>query len=163
MITHYASQKILSNMFALSNSTFGSQCYLGLSTTEPNQAKGENNWNVSEPGEDGTGYERILLGDRGSSSNSTIPESVRLIEFNKETQTYITNKKEIHFNIATTDWGTISYVCIFEVINNKTSNLLAYGAILKDGEPTSINVTQGSVVVIPVNGFKIGIDDSLGQ
>lgn len=154
MLTKYAASKILYEISGLKSSTIfgGSEIYLGLSTTAP-QIDGTG---VSEPpatrdGES-TNYSRFKLG-----YYSNMPTD--LIYMSNPTSPSIsatmTNKNEIHFNVALQDWTTgsdkITHVCIFNGTAS-SANLLAYGAL-----NTPIQATQHTVVVIPKEGFTITV------
>lgn len=154
MITNYAKNRILEGMFGSNSSMFGASTYLALSSTIPNAdqtGEGFTNWNVTEP--TGNGYERHLVGNY-----NLIPDAKPM---GSASNGEIKNAKEIHFNVATADWGEMKYACIF---NAKTGgNLIAFAELGKtneDGEwvASPVNVVTDTVVVIPVGSLKITID-----
>lgn len=174
MITHHTADNILKYMFGYQEySNFmdrGHTAYLGLSSTEPCQAKtgtnGEGlsytNWNVTEPytgaeGQIDNGYRRKVLAYYSHNSSMT-GSPFRLMSLVEEGA--ITNQAEIHMDIATGDWGEMRYVCIFDSATG--GNLLAYGEIgrMVDGEweAGSISPIRDSVVILPRETFTISID-----
>ena len=155
MLTKYAASKILYELTGLKQSTIfdSANIYLGLSKTEPTSTGG----NVTEPAAtidgESSNYFRFKLG-----YYSNMPSE--LVYMNNPTATggpfdYVTNKTEIHFNVALKNWTAtgeqITHVCLFNG-NAATSKLLAYGALT-----TPITAEENTVVVIPVGGFSISI------
>jgi len=123
--------------------------YMGLSITTPSS----DGTNFTEPSSD-AGYERIYI-------NSTHHEGPQYpFEFDPEDPNTVRNKYEIHFNVATANWGVITHVGIFG--NSGTGNsgtLLAYGHLVDDeGHDTSIEITTGHIPTIVKGQAKITID-----
>ena len=150
MLTKFAASKILYELTGRKNSTiFGSQnIYIGLSTTDPANS-------VTEPpatvdGES-SNYSRFKLGYYQSMPD----DLVYMTNPTTNNSDFITNRIEIHFNVALKNWTTgserITHVCIFNG-NTADSKLIAYGALT-----TPIAAEANTVVVIPIEGFKISI------
>ena len=131
MFTLYGTQQVFSQVLKISSSSYDS-CYLALSTTEPTI----NNSNVTEPV--GNGYARIsiskFMAAPALSSDSTVTE--------------ITNNKEIHFNEATGNWGTITHFALYTSSTGGTP--LYVGALTQ-----AITPTANTVPLIKVGQLKI--------
>ena len=156
MLTKFAASKILYELTGRQSSTiFGSQnIYIGLSKSAPSNTGDD----VTEPpatvdGES-SNYSRFKLGYYSNMPDvlayMTDPTAKGL-----PPSDYITNRVEIHFNVALKDWTTgsecITHVCIFNG-NAADSKLIAYGELT-----TPITAEANTVVVIPIEGFKISI------
>lgn len=96
--TTYANT-ILTNLF--------SGAYIGLSSTEPDADGG----NITEP-PSSNGYARVAASQGGFSAS------------NKQ----IKNNNYIYFPLATSDWGTCPYLCIFDS-SGSNAKLRYYGAL----------------------------------
>ena len=131
MFTLYGSQQVFSQVLKMSNSGYDN-CYLALSTTEPTI----DNKNVTEP--EGNGYARISI-SRFMASPALSSDS---------TTTEITNNKEIHFNEATGNWGTITH---FAIYNSSTGGTPLYVGALTQ----AITPTANTVPLIKVGQLKI--------
>lgn len=108
-----------------------SSSYLALSTTAPNK----DGTNVTEPSST-LGYQRSALGGYSITNYMGNPT------YDASTGKYtITNTKEIHFNVATSGWGTITH---FAIYTSATGGTMYYSGQLT----TPMNVTEGEVVVI---------------
>ena len=119
--------------------------YLGLSLTTP-AADGTN---FTEPAA-ASGYERIWI-----SAATTAPGPRYPFEFDPEDPNTVRNKYEIHFNVATANWGVITHVGIF----SQSGVLLAYGHLVDDeGHDTTIEITTGHIPTIVKGQAKITID-----
>ena len=131
MFTLYGTQQVFNQVLQMSNSGYDS-CYLALSTTEPTI----NNSNVTEPV--GNGYSRIpisrFMAAPALSSDSSVTE--------------ITNNKEIHFNEATGNWGTITHFAIYT--SSTGGKPLYVGALTQ-----AITPTANTVPLIKVGQLKI--------
>lgn len=121
---------------------------LGLSSTQPNVSGGQASaCNFTEPAA-ADGYARISISGSGS-----VVYPFEWVSGSDYTQ--VQNKYEIHFNVATANWGTLSYVGIFD----STGNLLAFGPIVDaQGDPTTITVNSGHIPTIAVGQAKISLD-----
>lgn len=148
MLSYYAANKILQAITGKgsSSSSYGatgsvviaSRAYLALSSTEPNASGG----GVTEPSTS-VGYQRKLIGNAiAGEYGSLLADPV---------DGTITNNQEIHFNEATSAWGTQSYVCIYDAETG--GNLIAWGTL-----STSISPTANTVPVIKTSGFVISVD-----
>lgn len=138
MIASYVLKQILKG-FGYSGNSLPSSAYLALSTTKPNK----DGTNVTEPS--GFGYERKLLGGGGETSHMGEPT-----EDSSTGKFTMTNTKEIHFNEATGDWGSIKYFALYTA---KTGGNMCYAGELT----TSISPTTGTVVLIKVGELSISL------
>lgn len=125
---------------------------LGLSSTEPTVVGGTaSQCNFTEPSE-AAGYHRIQI----SGSGSIIYPFTWTSTEGAAAYTQVQNQYEIHFNVATADWGAaIKWVGIFD----SSSRLLAFGPIVGDqGSPTQITVLNGHIPTIAQGQAKISLD-----
>ena len=117
-----------------------SSAYLALSTTAPNK----DGSNVTEPSST-LGYQRSALG------GSSITRYMGSPTYDASTGKYtITNAKEIHFNVATSGWGTITH---FAIYTYATGGTMYYSGQLS----SPINVAEGEVVVIKPGQIAISL------
>ena len=123
--------------------------YLGLSSTTPN-ADGTN---FTEPNIGG--YARIRISGTSSSSGPIYP-FVWTSTSGAAAYTQVQNQFEIHFNVATADWGNpITHVGIFDA----NGRLMAYGHLVDgQGQETSITVLNGHIPTISAGQAKISLD-----
>lgn len=121
-----------------------SSCYIGLSSTAPNNDGG----NVNEPTTGG--YVRTLVGMYQQSATH---------KFGTPLNGSITNDQAIYFEESTGSWG--SQLTHFVLFSSQTGGtMLGYGLLEKDGVATPISVTEANtVVMIPVSGITITIGD----
>ena len=121
---------------------------LGLSSTQPDVGGGTaSQCNFTEP-DAAAGYARISISGSGS-----VVYPFEWVTGSNYTQ--VQNKYEIHFNVATANWGTLSYVGIFDA----SGNLLAFGPIVDaQGDPTTITVNSGHIPTVAVGQAKISLD-----
>lgn len=124
--------------------------YLGLSNTTPN-ADGSN---FTEPS-GSSGYQRIKIRSDSSSSGPVYP-FVWTSTSGTGAYTQVQNQYEIHFNVATANWGDpITHVGIF----TQSGQLMAYGHLIDgQGQETSITVLQGHIPTIAAGQAKISLD-----
>lgn len=128
---------------------------LGLSSTTPTAEGGApGNCNFTEP-DAAKGYARINIYS-GTQSAQVVYPFEWVSTTGPTAYTEVQNKYEIHFNVATADWGdAITYVGIFDSSNR----LLAYGPVVdSQGEPTSITVLQGHIPTIAQGQARISLD-----
>lgn len=138
MLTDYFGNKILDTVRGSANVTLDT-IYIGLSTTTPNSAKGENNWNFTEPS--GNGYSRQMIGTKNQSASYAMGEA------NGKAST---NVKQIAFEQATGAWGTLTYAGIFDAATG--GNLLWFGALT-----ASIAPTTGHIAVIAAGDLDLSV------
>lgn len=148
MISDYSSNRILQCMFGkASGLVLAQNCYLALSSTKPNK----DGTNVTEPS--GNGYARKLIGSYGQAASQYMGTPANGA---------ITNDKEIHFDVATGPWGTLSWAAVYDQATN--GNMLAAGQIgeIVSGEwqPKTISPIADSVVVLKVNSLNFSITDN---
>ena len=127
---------------------------LGLSSTTPTAEGGlPSNCNFTEPSAS-AGYARVNI--YSSSSGQVVYPFEWVSTTGPDAYTEVQNKYEVHFNVATANWGDpLTYVGIFDSSNR----LIAYGPIVdSQGEPTSITVNQGHIPTIAVGQAKISLD-----
>jgi len=125
---------------------------LGLSSTTPTVSGGTaTQCNFTEPASS-AGYARINI----SGSGSVVYPFEWVSTTGTDAYTEVQNKYEIHFNVATANWGAaLTYVGIFDA----SGNLLAFGPIVDNqGDPTSITVNQGHIPTIAQGQAKISLD-----
>ena len=139
MFTEYGKTTILNLLRGGSDSNPFTTIYLGLSQTEPTVSS-DNNWNFREP-HSTTGYAKKLLNTKYMPGD--------YVAFAQVENGVLTNDKEIHFNVATSEWGTITHVGLFT-----GSNLIAFAALDQPITPVKDNV-----VVVPKEAFKIKFKD----
>lgn len=101
-MSNYLENKLLDHTLRNINYTPATQVYLGLFT--------------SDPGEDNIGTE--VSGGAYARKGVT---------FNAAASGIVTNNTDILFDIATANWGNVSYVAIFDSIT--AGNMLYYGAL----------------------------------
>ena len=125
---------------------------LGLSSTEPTV----DGTNFTEP-DASTGYARINIHPTGSGSQGPVFPFEWVSTTGADAYKAVQNKYEIHFNVATSNWGAaVSYVGIFD----NSNRLLAFGNIVdSQGDPTSITVLAGHIPTIAVGQAKISLVD----
>ena len=88
-----------------------------------------------------------------SSIGPSQPPQVKFLVFGSSASNgSISNTQEIHYNMATGSWGTLTTVILFDAATN--GHVLAWGT-LND----SISPVQNSVPVIQANGFTLSITD----
>lgn len=130
---------------------------LGLSSTEPTVDGGTaSQCNFTEP-DASTGYARINIHPTGSTSQGPIFPFEWTSTTGADAYKSVQNKYEIHFNVATANWGAaVGWVGIFDSYDK----LLAFGNIVDgQGEPTTITVLQGHIPTIAVGQAKISLVD----
>ena len=124
-VTKYYSNTMLQSLF--------SNAYIGLSTTQPSV----DGTGVTEPAS-GTGYSRVSASGGGfAASNGAI-----------------TNNNYLYFPEATTGWGTVTYLCVFDG-NSSSAKLRYYGAltVAKTIEANSVPLFRpGSINISVVEG-----------
>lgn len=148
MLTTSVKKYILGTLaggLSASGANFNQGMYMGLSKTQPTP----DGTNFTEPSA-GSGYEKINIQSTSTAGPSYPFEWVEGTNYSQ-----VQNKFEVHFNVATSDWGTIGWVGIFDSSNR----LLAYGHLVDaDGEETTINVTSGHIPTINKGAARITID-----
>ena len=153
MLTIPVKKYVLSSLAGLSSQGYLSTgVTLGLSSTTPTADGGTaSQCNFTEPASS-AGYARIAI----SGSGSVVYPFEWTSTSGADAYTEVQNKYEIHFNVATANWGAaLTYVGIFDSSNR----LLAYGPIVDNqGDPTSITVNQGHIPTIAVGQAKISLD-----
>lgn len=153
MLTIPVKKYVLSSLAGLSSQGYLSTgVTLGLSSTTPSEEGGTaSQCNFTEPAS-AAGYERIHI----SGSGSVVYPFEWVSTTGPDAYTEVQNKYEIHFNVATANWGDpLTYVGIFDASNR----LIAFGPIVdSQGEPTSITVNQGHIPTIAVGQAKISLD-----
>lgn len=140
MFTTNSMISILKQISGKTTSGLASSAYLALSQTAPNVEGG----GVTEPV--GGGYQRAKIGTyQGGSKmgNPTYDSSTGKVT--------ITNVEEIHFNEATSGWGTITH---FAIYSSQTGGEPLYIGQLN----LAISPTTGNVVIIKVGDIKISIE-----
>jgi hypothetical protein len=124
-VTKYYSNTMLQSLF--------SSAYIGLSTTAPSV----DGTGFTEPAQD-TGYSRIPASSGSfAATNGTI-----------------TNKNYLYFPEATTTWGAVAYLCIFDG-SSSSAKLRYYGAltVAKTIEANSVPLFRpGSINISVVEG-----------
>ena len=139
MFTEYGKTTILNLLRGGQISNPFTSIYLGLSQKEPTVSS-DNNWNFQEPSSV-TGYAKKLLNTNNMPAEYVVFDTVKDGE--------LTNNKEIHFNVAKSEWGTITHVGLFA-----GNSLIAFAAL---NEP--ITPVKDNVVVVPANAFVIKFKD----
>ena len=125
------------------SSSFMSSAYLALSTTPPNK----DGTGVTEPPAS-SGYRRAQLGASSETRYMSTPTE------EASTGRYvITNNKEIHFDEATEDWGTITHFAIYTSATGGT--MYYYGALSQ-----AVNVTANTVPLLKKNTLEIKLGAS---
>lgn len=132
MLTNYMINDFLKKLGGLMSNS--NNCYIALSSTEPNVAGG----GVTEPV--GNGYSRTVFGANGS--NSELSKAVI------NADGVLTNNEIIYFGEATGNWGTLTHYCLFSSASG--GSLLAYGELKNPITPTA-----GTVPLIRVGEIKI--------
>ena len=146
MLTTNVRKAILDNIAGIAATSMPRGLYMGLSTTTPTQT----GTNFTEPLDQN--YERIYIGSSIQEGSNFPFEYLEPAE-SGATQMYnqVANKYEIHFNTATANWGTITYVGIFSA---KTGGqLIAYTPLT-----TPLTVNQGYIPTILKHAAVISID-----
>lgn len=150
MLTTPVKKYVLSTLAGLSSQGYlSSGMTLGLSSTQPSADGGTaSQCNFTEPSA-AAGYARIAISGGGS-----VVYPFEWVSGSNYTE--VQNKYEIHFNVATANWGDpIAYVGIFD----NSGKLLAFGPIVDNqGDPTTITVNQGHIPTIAVGQAKISLD-----
>ena len=121
-VTKTYANTMLTNIF--------SSAYIGLSTTQPNV----DGTGVTEPAS-GTGYARVPANNGGfTAANGNV-----------------TNSNYLYFPEATTAWGRVLYLCVFEG-NSTTSKLRYFGALT-----TPKDITVNSVPLFRPGSINVSI------
>ena len=153
MLTTPVKKYVLATLAGLSSQGYmGTGLTLGLSSTQPTVEGGTaSQCNFTEPAA-AAGYARIAI----SGSGSVVYPFEWTSTTGPDAYTQVQNKYEIHFNVATANWGDpVAYVGIFD----SNSRLLAFGPIVdSQGDPTTITVNQGHIPTIAVGQAKISLD-----
>lgn len=110
--------------------TAGSGGYIGLLTSAPSDSAGG-----TEVSSSGTAYSRNQVGSTGQGNLSGSAGS-------------ITNDGEFKWDDATSDWGQITHVGLYDAATG--GNLLVYGAL-----QSAVDINTGDIFKIPANGFTI--------
>lgn len=99
----------------------------------------------------GNNYAREQIGIQ-TQSTTVSDDSFGAAQVDANTgKVYITNAKEIKFNRASGDWGTIKYFGIF-----MDSTLIGWGEFVDgNGDPTTMTVTSGQAVHILIGECKL--------
>jgi len=111
------------------NETFAKTYYLGLSTTQPTTTGG----NVTEP-TSASGYKRAQLSSMGTATNAQIQ-----------------NTDIIYMGESLSDWGTITYFCIYTSASGGTP--IFYGELTE-----AVAVPSGYVPIFRAGAIKVGLD-----
>jgi len=149
MLTDTVKLRILSAISGISVTNIQVGYYLGLSSTTPTVAGG----NFTEPSAE-AGYKRVYIKTSDGTGHVTYP----FVIDSQDPHSAI-NRDEIHFNVATANWGDpLTYVGIFD--NNATGGtLLAYGLLVdSNGDPAPITVLKDHIPTILQGQAKITID-----
>ena len=143
MVTNYTAEQIINQLAGITTSTASFRgAYIGLSTTTPSM----DGTNFTEPSS--SSYKRLRI--QGSSSSSS--DDGNFIKFRLSNDKHSAlNIAEAHFNVAVADYGTITYVGIFDAETG--GHLLAYTAL-----NTPMEVRQGYIPTILINNAEISID-----
>jgi len=150
MLTDAVKLRILNNIAGINSTNLQTGYWLGLSSTTPTVAGG----NFTEPSSD-AGYRRVYI--YSSSSTSQYVQYPFIIDPNDSHSAI--NRDEVHFNVATADWGDpLTYVGIFD--NSAGSGtLLAYGLLVDgEGDPAPITVLKDHIPTILAGQARITID-----
>lgn len=123
--SNYLETKVLDHVFGGTAYTAPATLYIGLYTAAPSDTGGGTE--VS-----GTGYARQSAGFTTSGATTS-------------------NTSAVEFPTAGSNWGTITYVGVFDA--STSGNLLAYGALT-----TSKLVESGDVFRIPAGDLDITLD-----
>jgi hypothetical protein len=73
------------------------------------------------------------------------------VTFGAAAEGQITNSSEVNFGMATANWGTVSYVAIFDAA--AAGNMLVYGAM-----PSNKTINNGDTTVWPASTLTIVLD-----
>lgn len=139
----YTKNQVLNEITGRTNTlNLGDNIYIGLATAAPVLNADGTASSSNEPS--GNGYARKWVG--------TYNNSASLVFGSSASNGSISNTQEIHFNMATGSWGTLTTVILFDAATN--GHVLAWGT-LND----SISPVQNSVPVIQANGFTLSITD----
>lgn len=147
MLTNYAKNIILDGLGGdVSTSTATIEgYYIGLSTTTPTVGTYNSgtaaDCNFTEPGA-GSGYSKIIY-NRNSSA------TIRYLFGYNSAHSEVHNNTEIHWDVAKSNWGTITHVGLFD----QNNHLLAFSALT-----TPITVNTGFVATILAGDAVITID-----
>lgn len=135
----------LLNAIVGKNSGLYSSCYVGLSSTTPNNEGG----NITEPTTGG--YSRALAGLYNQSATQ---------KFGTPINGSITNNEPIYFAESTGAWGdALTHFVLYSAQTGGT--MIGFGELKKDGAAAPITVTEANtVVMIPVSGVTITIGDA---
>ena len=120
--------------------------YLGLCSDEPDATTGAI---TGEPAIDNTGattgYQRQLVG--GSNNEKDFSDSIGT--------GVISNSKEIHLNVANSNWGQMNYFFLSE---SESGNAILWGTINGDA---GVQIPANHVPVFKKGYLKISIDTAL--
>ena len=135
--TDYLEEKVLGALKTLGGFdlttgavTAGGGGYIGLMTSAPSDSGAG-----TEVTTTGSAYSRVQVGTTGQGSFAGGANS-------------IANDAEFRWSDATSNWGTITHVGLFDSASG--GNLLVYGEL-----QTAVDITSGDIFKIPANGFTI--------
>jgi len=126
--SNYLENKILDHVFNISSFSAPSNIYIGLSTVDPGESAGT----LAEPS--GNNYARVQMNSWETSSGGTT-----------------SNSAAVTFPTSAGNWGTISYVCIFDALSG--GNMLAYGTM-----DTNKTVTIGDTIQFAIGDINISLN-----
>ena len=136
-LSTYLEDKFLE--YVLNNGTYTSTAVVAalFKSTGPGE---DNSGTANEVSGTGTGYSRkTLLGAGGVTTFSQVDAS----------RTY-KNDSDIEWATATSDWGTITYLALYDAFSIGTGNLLWYGQLER-----SFECPTGQVFLIPAGHLRI--------
>ena len=139
----YVKNQILNEIVGRTSTlNLGDNIYIGLATAAPTLNSDGTASSSNEPS--GNGYVRKWIGTYNNSSSLLFGAAA--------SNGSISNSQEIHFNMATGAWGTLTHVILFDAATN--GHVLAWGTLT-----SSIQPVANSVPVIQANGFTLSITD----
>jgi hypothetical protein len=131
--TDYTENAIINGLLDGGNINLSSgKPFIGLFTVSPTETGGGTECS-------GGGYARIQIGDTGQG------------DFDNSTTGTASNQAEFVFPDATSNWGTISHIGLFDAVSG--GNLLMFGSL-----NSSVLIDNGDIFKIPTNGFTISMD-----
>ena len=140
MFTTNSMISILKQLCGKTNGVLATSSYLALSQTAPNVEGG----GITEPV--GGGYKRAKIGSYQEGSKMGTPT------YDSSTgKVTVANIEEIHFNEATSGWGTITH---FAIYSQQTGGEPLYVGQLN----SAITPTAGNVVIIRVGDIQISLE-----
>ena len=146
MLTANTRKAILDNIAGIANTTMPRGLYLALSTTTP----ADDGTNFTEPASS-KGYSRVYIGPVTQEEPRNYPFEWVPAESGEDPYTQIWNQYEIHFNAATDDWGSVTYLGIFTAATG--GSLVAYSEL-----SSPVTVSAQSIPTIAQHEAVLTID-----